>query len=247
MHSSVYAISSVIVVSLISFVGIFTISLHTRWGDRLLRLLVSFAAGALLGDVFIHLLPEIAEKGQLDLQISIIILGSIILFFIAERFLHWHHHHDESEATKVQYHPVVFLNLFGDGLHNLIDGLIIGGSYMVDVKLGLATTLAVILHEIPQEFGDFAILIYGGLSKRKALFYNFLSALTALAGVLIALTFKTSDNFANVLVALGIGSFTYIAVADLIPEIQKSKSAIWPQIFAMLLGIGIMFALLFIE
>ncbi|MEO8065582.1 MAG: ZIP family metal transporter [Candidatus Doudnabacteria bacterium] len=245
--ANLYAILSVLVVSLISLVGVFTISIHSRWGEKFLHLMVSFAAGALLGDVFIHLLPELSAGGKLNLQVSLIILASIIAFFTTERFLHWHHHHHETAENEQRNHPVVLLNLVGDGMHNIIDGLIIGGAYLIDIKLGFATTLAVILHEIPQEIGDFGVLIYGGLSRNRALLYNFLSAITSIIGVIIALTVGNVENFAYILVAIGIGSFIYISVADLIPEIHKSKTNILPQSLAMLFGIGIMFALLLLE
>ncbi len=242
-----YAILSVLAVSLISFVGVLTLSLHSRFGKSILHFIVSFAAGALLGDVFIHLLPELAHEGKFTPTISWVILGTIIVFFLTEKFIHWHHHHDETEESKQQHHPVALLNLIGDGLHNIIDGLIIGGAYMVDVKLGLATTVAVILHEIPQEIGDFGVLIYAGFSQRRALFYNFLSALTAIIGVVIALTLKNTQNIATTLVAIGVGSFLYISVADLIPEIHKTRGKIWVPFTALVLGMAIMFALLFLE
>lgn len=243
-----YAILSVVAVSLISLIGVFTISLHSRWGKSFLHYLVSFAVGALLGDVFIHLLPELAQEGKLDLKISLVILASIVAFFMLEQFLHWHHHHDQENTDhEHQHHPVVLLNLIGDGMHNIIDGLIIGGAYLIDIKVGLATTVAVILHEIPQEFGDFGILIYGGLSRNRALFYNFLSGVTAIIGVIIALTLGNVENLSTILVAIGIGSFLYIAVADLIPEIHKSKTHLIRQLLTMLFGIVIMFALLLLD
>ena len=247
MTINIYAILSVIVVSLISLVGVFTLSLRSKIGHKSLRFMVSFAVGALLGDVFIHLLPELAAENKLDLKISLIILASIIGFFLTESFIHWHHHHNETDADEHNYHPVAYLNLVGDGLHNLIDGLIIGGAYLIDLQVGIATTIAVILHEIPQEIGDFGVLIYSGFSKSKALLYNFLSALTALLGVIIAISVRDIENFSTILVAIGIGSFIYIALADLVPEIHKAKSRIISQVLIMLLGVAVMFALLFLE
>ncbi len=231
-------------------VGLITIPLHSRYGKKILHFMVSFSVGALLGDVFIHLFPELAEQGQLSVTTSAIILLSIIGFFIFERYLHWHHHHSEDEQEEVEhahYHPVVFLNLFGDGIHNFIDGLIIGGAYLISIEVGLATTVAVMLHEIPQEFGDFGILIHGGLSRGKALFYNFLSALTAIFGAVIALAVGHTEKYTAYILAVGIASFIYIALADLIPEIQKSREKTIPQLFAILLGIGIMFLLLLLD
>jgi zinc and cadmium transporter len=246
-HQDIYAVLSVIAVSLISFVGLLTLSAHAKFGKKLLTILVSFSAGALLGDVFIHLLPELAREGVLDLRLSLVILGSVIGFFALEQFIHWHHHHMESDESEHAHHPVAYLNLVGDGMHNIIDGLIIGGAYMIDIQLGVATTVAVILHEIPQEVGDFGVLLYAGFSKAKALFYNFLSALTSLIGVAIALSIRNTEHFADILVAIGIGSFLYIAVADLIPEIHKTKGKAVSQFITMLFGIGIMFLLLLLD
>src|SRR3989338_486114 len=133
--ASIYALLSVFVVSLVSFVGILTLSLHSRFGKSMLHFIVSFAAGALLGDVFIHLLPEVAAEGKFTAQLSWVILATIVIFFLTEKLIHWHHHHDETEESKQTHHPVALLNLVGDGLHNMIDGLIIGGAYLVDWRL----------------------------------------------------------------------------------------------------------------
>ena len=182
----IYAILSVIIVSLISLVGVFTIWATNSFGRRILTFLVSFSAGALLGDVFIHLLPELIEEGKFEQSTSFYILATIVAFFIIEKYLHWHHHGDEDrEAQHPHAHPLVVTNLVGDALHNLIDGLIIAGAYMLDIQLGMATTLAVLLHEIPQEIGDFGVLVYGGLSKCKALLYNLFYALVAVVGTII--------------------------------------------------------------
>jgi zinc and cadmium transporter len=247
MQTQIYAILSVLVVSLISLVGVFIFSYNSKLSKSSLKLMVSFAIGALLGDVFIHLLPELAEQNKLNFTISLTILGSIVGFFVTESFIHWHHHHNESDEEEHAHHPVAFLNLIGDGLHNFIDGLIIGGAYLIDIQAGVATTIAVILHEIPQEIGDFGVLIYAGFTKSKAVFYNFLSALTALVGVLIALYIGQVENFATIMIAIGIGSFIYISLADLVPEIHKSKSWIATQFLAMLGGIAVMLLLLLLE
>jgi zinc and cadmium transporter len=243
---AIYTILSVLAVSLVSFVGVLSLSLYSRMGKATLFFFVSFAAGALLGDVFIHLLPELAEEGALTFSTSMIILGSIIGFFILEKFIHIHHSHGDTEGAH-HHHPVAYLNIIGDGFHNLLDGIIIAAAYLVDIQLGVATTIAVLLHEIPQEVGDFSVLIHAGFSRTRALFYNFLSALMAVVGAIIALTVSHVEDFAPIVIAIGIGSFIYIAVADLIPEIHKSKHNPWLQFAAMTLGIAIMFALLFLE
>jgi zinc and cadmium transporter len=246
MNAGLYSILSVVVVSLISFVGVLTLVTRFKAENRFLAFLVSFAAGALLGDVFIHLLPELAAKNKFNPETSAYILVAIILLFIIEKYIHWHHHGTEADHV-MHAQPFVFTNLIGDALHNLIDGMVITGSYLLDFRLGLATTIAVVLHEIPQEFADFGVLIYGGLTSRKALFYNFLSALAALLGAIIVLVFGSSAHAEAILVALGAGSFIYLAAADLIPEIHREEKNTGTQLVSFGLGILVMYALLFLK
>ncbi len=240
-----YALLSVFVVSLISFVGVLSISIRAELLKKLLLYLVSFSAGALFGDAFIHLLPEAVESSGFGLSTSLSILLGILVFFILEKFIHWHHYHDPN--SKKHTHPFVITNLFGDTLHNFIDGLIIGTSYLVNLPVGIATTIAVILHEIPQEIGDFGVLLHGGFTKAKALFFNFLTALTAVIGAAAALLIGAHvANITTILVPFAAGGFIYVAGADLIPELHKEieikKSFL--QLVFFLLGIGIMVALL---
>lgn len=152
--------------------------------------------------------------------------------------------------TKTHVHPFAYMNLVGDSLHNFIDGLIIAGSYLASIPAGIATTFAVILHEIPQEIGDFGVLIHGGFTKFKALFLNFITAIVAIFGAIVALTLgKYIPDIQQILVPLAIGGFLYIAGSDLIPELHK-ETKVWisiGQIFAFILGILIMMALLLIE
>lgn len=243
-----YTIASVLIVSIISFVGIITLSIKLDKLKKFLIYMISFAAGALLGDVFIHLLPEIIKEGIFSLQTSFFILGGIVLFFIMEKVIHWQHCH--MPQTSEHTHPFAKLNLIGDGLHNFIDGIIIGASYLVNIPLGIATSLAVILHEIPQEIGDFGVLIHGGYSKSKALAFNFLSAFMAVIGAVIALVSSNYiDNLISYLIPITIGAFIYIAGSDLIPELHKDfktgKSFL--QLLFLILGILVMAALLLLE
>jgi zinc and cadmium transporter len=242
-----FSMLSVVAISLASLVGLFAIPMQTLGGRRVFTFLVSFSAGALLGDVFIHLLPELAEEGNFTFQASLTILGTIMAFFVLEKYLHWHHHHGEGKEGEHAAHPYTTNILLGDSVHNFIDGLVIAGAYQLDVRLGLATTLAVVLHEIPQEIGDFGVLIHGGFTKAKALLYNFISALSAILGAVAVFTLGDLSGFLPYLAALGAGSFIYIAVADLIPEIHKEHRQPLSQLFAFALGIGIMFLLLLLE
>lgn len=246
---TLYAFVSVLIVSLVSLVGTSILSIQEHLFRKYIFFFVSLATGALLGDALIHLIPETFEKMSEPLLGSLLIIAGIVIFFILEKFLHWHHHDIEEEHHK-HVHHVGKMVLISDGLHNIIDGIIIGVSYLTSWELGIATTLAVILHEIPQEIGDFGVLIHAGYSKKKALFLNFLSALSALAGVGIAVLLGEFAQSVSIwFLPIAAGGFIYIAMADLIPELQKSSklSSIFSQLFAMTLGIVAMIALIFLE
>ena len=240
----VYAFASVIVVSLVSLIGLATFSLKAERLRKILLYLVSFAAGALFGDVFIHLLPELVDGG-FTLSLSFMILGGVGFSFVVEKFIHWRHCHLPN--TKDHVHTFAMMNLFGDGIHNFIDGLIIGASYLVSVPVGIATTLAVIFHELPQEIGDFGVLLHGGFSKAKALFFNFVTALTAVFGAAISLLISPYvENITTFLIPFAAGTFIYIAGSDLIPELHKEvkveRSLL--QLIAIALGVLVMLSLL---
>ncbi len=210
--------------------------------------MVSFAAGALLGDVFIHLLPELVEESHFTLSTSLYILLGILLFFVLEKILHWRHCHHT--ATKSHTHPLGTMNLVGDAVHNFIDGALIAGSYMLSIPVGIATTIAVIMHEIPQEMGDFGVLLHSGMKVKKALLFNFLTALSAVLGALMILGLGiNNEGLIEVIIPITIGGFLYIANADLIPELHKDvkiKNSII-QLISFLVGIGIMFMLALIH
>lgn len=244
-----YSLVSVVIVSFISFAGIFTLSIKSERLKTILIYLISFSAGALLGDAFMHLLPDIIEAAGFTIKVSLSVLLGILLFFILEKIIHWRHCHmpiDEKEHV----HPFAYINLFGDALHNFLDGIIIASSYLINTQTGIATTIAVILHEIPQEIGDFGVLLHGGFSKGKALWLNFLTALTAVLGAVSTLWLTSLiSNLESYLVPIAAGGFIYIASSDLIPELHKetkvSKSLI--QILSFVLGITIMALLLLLE
>ncbi|MDP7244094.1 MAG: ZIP family metal transporter [Flavobacteriales bacterium] len=241
----IYSLISVIIVSLISFVGILTISIKADKLNKILLYMVSFSAGALFGDVFIHLLPEVVEETGFSLWISFYLMFGIAFSFIVEKFIHWRHCH--IPTSKEHVHPFAMINLFGDAVHNFIDGVIIGASYLVSIPVGIATTIAVILHELPQEIGDFGVLLYGGFSKWKALFFNFITALTAVFGAVVCLLISLYvENITTVLVPFAAGTFIYIAGSDLIPELHKEvevkKSLL--QFIAIVFGVLVMLALL---
>ncbi|MHA1916886.1 MAG: ZIP family metal transporter [Candidatus Ranarchaeia archaeon] len=242
-----FSILSVIIVSLVSLIGIFGLLLNEEKLKKSLLFLVGISTGGLFGGAFIHLLPEIVTDYGFTLEISLSLLSGILVFFTIEKFISWRHCH--IPISDDHPHPFAFMNLFGDALHNLIDGLIIGASYLVSIPIGIATTLAVVLHEIPQEIGDFGVLIHGGFSKKRALLVNFLTALIAIAGVVISLVlFGFIGNISYYLIPFAAGNFIYIAGSDLIPELKKdttSKSAI-VQLTGIILGIAAMLLIIFI-
>lgn len=251
----VYALASVFIVSLVSLVGIFTLSLRRELLHRTVLILVSLAAGALLGDAFIHLIPGAFAENNVTIK-ALFIIGGILFFFLIEKFLHWHHYHGEEEEEKRvtkkfrTIHPMGYMIIVSDGFHNLLDGIIIGVSYLVSIEVGIATTIAVVLHEIPQEIGDFGVLIHSGFTKARALLINFLTALLAIFGAVIALVFGTiAEEFIVWIIPIAAGGFIYIAAVDLIPELHKTKTirASSLQFIALLVGILAMFFLTFTE
>jgi zinc and cadmium transporter len=243
-----YTFISVIIVSIISLIGIFFLSLNKSRLRKMLLFLVSLAVGGLFGDAIIHLIPESFEQITGKLTAPLLLLGGILLFFVVEKVIRWRHCH--VPTSEHHLHPVVTLNIIGDGVHNLIDGMLIGASYLVSIPIGITTTLAVILHEIPQEIGDFGILVHGGLSVKKALLFNFASALTAVLGGLVILVIGPHvENVALYMLPITAGGFIYIAAADLIPElhVECGLSISIRQILFVALGIGLMALMVLLE
>ena len=240
--------ASVVLVSAISLIGVFFLSIRRALLKKLLLFLVSFAVGALFGDAFIHLLPEAYSTLGSGLNTSLLVLFGIMVFFVLEKVIRWRHCHDP-ECKRHEKPPIVEMNLIGDGVHNLIDGMVIGATYLVSIPLGITTTLAIILHEIPQEIGDFGVLIHGGLTPSRALLFNFLSALTAVLGAVISLTLGPAiQGYSLILVPMTAGGFIYIAGSDLLPELHhesKPRNSLW-QLVGILCGIGVMALLLFV-
>jgi zinc and cadmium transporter len=242
------SIGSVVLVSLVSLLGVGYLFLKADQLKKITIFLVSLAAGTLLGDVFFHIIPEIYEGSTNTSALSAFILTGILSFFILEKILHWRHNHEE--FTQEHVHPIAVNNLVADGLHNFVDGLVIGISYLVSTELGIATTIAVLLHEIPQELGDFGILVHSGMKASKALFFNFLSAILSIVGVIFAFVIGTNFEAATgFLLAFAAGGFIYIAIADLMPELRHEeklgKSLL--HVLFIVIGIVIMFGLTFFE
>ncbi|MFN4212788.1 MAG: ZIP family metal transporter [Microgenomates group bacterium] len=240
-----FSLISVIIVSLISFIGAFSLIIKKEKLKNYLIYLVSFSAGALFGDVFFHLLPEIINDYGFSTIVSLSILSGVFFSFLLEKIICWRHCH--LPITKNHIHRFAYMNLWGDFFHNFLDGLTIAVSFLLGIPAGLATTLAVIFHEIPQEFGDFGVLLHGGFSVKKALFLNFLTALSAIIGAIFGLFLHNKiENITLYLVPFAAGNFIYIAGSDLIPELHKEvefkKGA--KQILSFLFGLLIMYLLL---
>ena len=240
--------AAVVVISALSLIGAVTLVLRPTTMRRVLPILISFAAGALLGDAFLHLIPEMAEsEGGFDVTVSFSMLGGVMIFFVLEKVLHWHHAHVPSEEVL---HPVAATNLLGDALHNFIDGGIVAGAFIVDPAIGIATALAVALHEIPQELGDFGILVHAGLKARRALALNLLTGFAALAGAVATLLVAgAAEGFERAIVPITAGGFIYIASTDLLPELHKEPEAgkSLLQLVGLLAGVAVMAALLLLE
>lgn len=248
MSTNLLAIGAVVAVSLISLIGVIPLVVSKRLRACVL-LLVSFSVGALLGDVFLHIIPEMADSENFERGAQYILLG-ILISFVIEKLIHWRHCHtlpdDKHEHCHAHHHHIGLMSLFADGVHNFIDGALIAASFLVDTQVGIATTIAVGLHEIPQEIGDFAILLHSGFTKKKAILFNLLAAGGAIVGAIGVLVLQSAIPIAeSVLLPIAAGNFLYIAGVDLIPELHKVtkvRSSVM-QLLSIIAGIGIMYAL----
>ncbi|MEI8143647.1 MAG: ZIP family metal transporter [Candidatus Berkelbacteria bacterium] len=243
-----YTFVSVFVVSLISLIGVLTLTVKQDYLKKILLYFVAFSVGGLIGDTFLHLLPQSFSSGLSSLAIGISLFAGVLSFFILEKILRWRHCHD----IGCHDHPAHLgtMNLIGDAAHNAIDGILIGASFVVSIPLGIATTLAVIFHEIPHELGNFGVLLHSGFTIKKALFFNYLSSLVAIVFAILAVFLgRYSGGFINFMVPFTAGSFLYIAMSDLIPELHKEEGAKKTiiQTLAIILGIATMALMLLME
>jgi zinc and cadmium transporter len=254
LPSLLYTLLVVGLISAISLIGVLALSIREATLDQLLFFLVSFASGAILGAAFFDLLPEAIKLGEEfgwgSQTIGYIVLGFVV-FYLLERFIYFFHgdphqqHCPPPEETS-GVEGFALLNLIGDGAHNFLDGLLIAVAFGIDVALGIAASIAVIFHELPQEIGDFAVLVYGGFERTRALALNFLSALTAFGGALFAYFYtERVPAFNPFLIALTCGGFIYIAATELIPQVQKEhnikRAAL--QFFLFILGLFLVWSL----
>lgn len=235
-----WIIGSGLLMSAIALVGGVTLVLSERTLKRILLPLVAFAAGSLLGGAFFHMIPAGIAAGISEATTAVLVLAGFAVFFGLEQFLHWHHCHRAEASCKK---PLTYLILIGDGLHNFLGGLAVAGTFLIDIRLGIVTWLAAAAHEVPQELGDFGVLVHGGWERRRALFYNVLSALTFLVGGLFAyaVSFRLDVSW---LVPFAAGNFIYIGAADLIPEVKAHTDlkANAVHFVAFVVGAGLMLA-----
>ncbi|MFA5126446.1 MAG: ZIP family metal transporter [Patescibacteria group bacterium] len=233
-------------VSLLSFAGLFIFSQKAK-AQKIMEATISLAAAVLLANVFFELLPELMSMSQAQNQndafqtVSAWILVSIILFILAEKYLHWHHCHHHHDSEK-NIHPMGYNVLIGDGLHNFVDGMVIASSFMLGTNIGLITTVAIALHEIPQEVGDFSLLLHAGFNRTKALIFNFISGMLAVLGGISAFFYGQSASHQLALTALATGSFLYISLSDIIPRLHQQNSKHYlQQLIWFFIGLVIVF------
>ncbi len=242
----IYILATTLVISLLSLIGILSLVIFKKHFHEGLLTLVALSAGAMLGNAFFHLLPEaleLTESGPVDVfGVMLLVVGSFVVSFLFEQFFSWHHCHN-AETCEVAEKPYAHLVLYSDGLHNFIDGLVIAAAYMVTPALGLSTAVAIALHEVPQELGDYAVLVHGGFSKARAALLNWFSSLGVVAGGVAGYFLVGQVEWAvPVLLPIAAGGFLYIAAADLLPELKHSENPtkIPLHILVFLTGLAIM-------
>jgi zinc and cadmium transporter len=242
MTTLTWIVLSGLAMSALALVGVVTLMLRPERLQRLLLPLVAFAAGTLLGGALLHMLPGAIEQVGPRLSVFVWLVAGFSTFFALEQFLHWHHSHRPTPAVEAR--PLTYLVLIGDGLHNFLGGLAVAGAFIADVRLGLGAWLAAAAHEVPQELGDFAVLVHAGWSRRKALLYNVISASTFLVGGLVAYAASARIDV-SFLLPFAAGNFLYIAASDLIPEVkhQRDSPQNWVHLIALLVGIALLYVL----
>jgi zinc and cadmium transporter len=250
--TALLALVAGIVISMIAFGALVTLSMDIDRVRNVSQFLVALAAGVMVGGATLHLLPRTVEDfGGLTLTPVLALLSGILASYGLEAAWEWHHCRQIGGCEEPSHrHKIGIMNLYGDGVHNFIDGAVIAASFIASPVLGFSITLAIALHEIPQEFGDFGVLIQAGYSRRRALTYNFLSALTAMVGVLLILFLGDVIGWlVFLLLPFAAGNFIYISLTDLMPELHKERRTrrTFVQFVMLLLGIAVMGLLIFFE
>ncbi len=235
-----WIIGSSLLMCILALAGVATLSLSEKNLHRLLLPLVALSAGSLLGGAFFHMIPESVEKTGTELSVYIYVVAGFAFFLLLEQLLHWHHcHRGETHCRK----PQTYLILIGDGIHNFIGGIAVAASFLIDIRLGISTWLAAAAHEIPQELGDFGVLVHGGWSRKKALLLNVLSASTFLLGGLLTYAFSFS-SWIYFLIPFAAGNFIYIGASDLVLEVNKHENLLKNVLHFTRFSVGILILLM---
>jgi len=250
LATSLYALAAGLVVSLVALSGAFVLWLPPERLRRWVPNLVALAVGILLGDAFIHLIPDaVARHGDVG-GVCLAVLGGLFLFFVLEKWVRWRHDHAPAQGPgSASVQPMARMNLIGDAVHNFIDGILIAGSFWADPWIGTTTTLAIVAHEIPQEIGDVGALIHGGYRPAEAIRYNFYCSLTVLAGIAATLLLgHYAEASLTLLLPMAAGGFIYIAASDFIPALHEPAADTgWGQVPAFALGVGFMQSVVVLE
>lgn len=221
MTTALGALVSIVVVSLLGLAGGLLLLWKEALARRVSHFLVSFGAGALIGIIFFDLLPEALEGVEHVEEVLRVVFAGFLLFYLIEKSVSWYHCHHHEAVTRVPRYLIVL----GDFIHNMIDGILIAATFLVDVRLGFIAAVGVLLHELPQEVGDFGILLHSGLSRAKVIAYNLLSSAGALVGAILVLVFgAAAQQVSPLLLALVAGNFLYIAAVDLIPSTHHHEN-----------------------
>jgi len=238
LETFIFILLATVVNSFIGLIGVLTLWVNERSLSKVLIILVAFSAGALLSGAFFHLMAESVEVME-AMTAFVYLMTGFITFFLMERILHWRHCHE----GRCDVHPFTHLVLIGDGIHNFIDGLVIAASFMVSIAFGWVTTLMIILHEIPQELGDFGVLVYGGFERIRALGFNFVAQLTCIIGGILGFFLLYTPETVAFLLPFAAGGFIYIASSDLIPELHKEQNLRKSMLSFVFFLIGVFFLL----
>ena len=245
-----YIIIFTLIGSVVSLIGGVLLLIKEKFALKISHYLSAFAAGALLATAFFDLLPESFEHMEelgMDINIPLWALIGILAFFILERFIHHHHSHGKAEEKKT----VIPLVIVGDTMHNFTDGVAIAATFLISIPLGIVTSLAVAAHEIPQEIGDFGLLLNRGMKRGRVLLINLYSSLAAIAGAILTYIYRDSlEGFLPLILSITAGFFIYIALANLIPEIhnrENQKVAFWESVMLFIGVLVVYFAISSLE
>lgn len=232
-----WILGAAIIDALLGFIGVFSLWFSKKDLNNIIHVLVAFAAGSLLGGAFFHLLPESLETIDAGMAMALTLAG-FVLFMIVESFFHWH------RCKECKIHPFSYVMVVGDAIHNFLGGIILAASFLVSIPLGIATTTAIVAHEIPQQLGIFGVLMKGGFERNKAILYSFGAQSTVILGALVGYFLAgMSEGVLPLLVPFAAGNFIYIAASDLIPEMHKSEG--WDKVVSILIfSLGLLFMLL---